>query len=96
MENNLTRDAAQFLLLEYMNLIGKPMPAPYDMLKINTITLSKDKFSSGYSVLLSHNLFDGDFPDNNPVYEIDLLSYLQITGFSTMIERKPKVRHSKW
>jgi len=97
MENNLTRNAAQFLLGEYVHLIGERMPYPYGMLKINTIKIIKDKFSQGYTVMLTHEIFDGAFPDPDfpPVYQIDLLSFLQITGFSTMIERKPRERHNK-
>ncbi len=83
MENNLTRNAAQYLLSEYFHLIGQPMPYPCNELPITTISIEKDKNTDGYSVILSHDIFDGDFPDDKigSLCKTDLMTYLSIPEY---------------
>ncbi len=64
MENNLNRDTAQYLLSEYYYLIGQAMSYPCYELPITTISIEKDKNTEDYSVVLSHEAFEGDLPDD--------------------------------
>lgn len=83
MENHLAKQTADKLAQEYIKLIGQPMPYPYSALEITSITVEKNKNSKGFSVILSHDIFDGGWPEvtNFSCPQVDLLSYLEIPEF---------------
>lgn len=82
MENNLPLTVANRLFSDYLHFIGQKMPYPYYELEITSMTVEKDKIGTGYTVMLSHDEFDGVLPDDKaPSIQIDLLSYLDIPVF---------------
>lgn len=53
------------------------MPYPYSNLEINCISIDKNRIGSGYTITLSHEIFDGVLPDDTiPSVKVDLFSYL--------------------
>ena len=82
MENNLPLSVANRLFRDYLHLLGRKMPYPYHELAITSMTVEKDKIGTGYTVMLSHDEFNGVLPDDKaPSIKVDLLSYLGIPEF---------------
>lgn len=83
MENYLSHETAKKLAKQYNKLIGQPMPYPYSGLPITSITVEKNKTSQGFSVILSHDIYDGGWPEVTGFKcpQVDLLYYLDIPKF---------------
>lgn len=83
MKPALTLLAAQSLALNYGHLIGQPMPNPYSGLPITSITVEKNNKSKGFSVILSHDIFDGGIPEQTGFKcpKVDLMTYLSIPKY---------------
>lgn len=78
-ENNLTQSAAIKLAKHYSNLIGNDLPFPFTGWEISSITVEKDKHGKGFSVILSHDIFDGGWPETagHICPQIDIFTFLQ-------------------
>jgi hypothetical protein len=83
MITELTLEEANELAKEHANLIGKPLPNPYSGLSITSITVEKNKKSKGFSVILSHDIYDNGWPEVTGFRcpQIDLLTYLKKPDF---------------
>ncbi len=82
MKVHLTQDIAERIAKRYTHLIGKPMLDPYEGLPITSITVEKSKTTQGFDIILSHDIFDGGWPEVTGFKcpQTELLSYLAATG----------------
>lgn len=81
-ENNLTQSAAIYLAREFSNLIGESLPSPFVGMEISSITVEKDTRGKGFSVILSHDTFDGGWPELTGFVcpQVDLFSFLNLNS----------------
>ncbi len=63
-------------------LIGQPMLKPFESYPIKSITVEKAKKHQGFIVVLSHDVFDGGWPETTGFrcVQIDLDDYLDVVA----------------
>lgn len=83
MENHLEREMADRLAQQFTHLIGTPMPYPHQDCDITSITVEKDKYGTGFSVILAHDAFSKGVPkEPNPKCpKVDLITYLSVPQY---------------
>lgn len=91
MHKNLSQEAAEALSKKYHHLLGAPMPLPYSLLQVTSITVEKNIDSKGFSVILSHDIFDNFGIAELTGFmcpQIELFEYLKKTKNQTISENR--------
>ena len=73
-----TKQEAELAAEENNYLIGQRLLHPYSALPITSITIEKAKRHQGFIVILSHDIFDGGWPEvtNQRCPQVELNYYL--------------------
>ena len=58
-----TKEQAEIAAFENHYLIGQEMAPPYESFAITSITVEKALKHQGFIILLSHDIFDGGWPE---------------------------------
>jgi hypothetical protein len=81
MKYYLTKQEAEDAAEQYNYLLGQKMLKPYESYPITSITVEKAKKNQGFIVILSHDVFDGGWPEITgfrcPQVELD--DFLNVT-----------------
>ncbi len=58
-----TKEQAEIAAFENHYLLGQEMAPPFETYPIQSITVEKSKIHQGFIVVLSHDVFDGGWPE---------------------------------